>query len=319
MRSLIPRRAGSALALMLALAATAACSASPGPSGRPASTASTGPVPPVSLGHVANVTDSAALVFPIDAYLLTNDQTIEFDQATNVLEDRCMAQFGFTYTAPPPNVLPGSVTDTNAPRRYGVSDAAQVARLGYHPPPSAPVGKKPDLSPDGLMVLTGSAATDASPSAAPPADFGGRALPSGGCIGQARAQLTTHGGSVNADPVAEQINDESLALSQREPQVLAAMKRWSQCMAQHGYHYTDSYGAGTDPQWNTPAPSTTEIRTASTDVACKARTNLVGIWYAVETVLQKEMIAANRQHLDQVRQGISAQMSAAGKVLAAAA
>jgi hypothetical protein len=318
MRSLIPRRAGAALALVLAVAATAACSAATTSSAQPSSSA-TGPVPPIHLAHVSNVTDSASLVYPIDAYLLTNDQTIEFDQATNLLEDQCMAEFGFTYTAPPPNVLPGTVTDTNAPRRYGISDAAQVARLGYHPPPNAPAAKKPDLPPTGLMVLTGSAATDASPSAAPPAEYAGRALPSGGCIGQARAQLTAHGGSVNADPAAEQINEESLSLSEREPQVIAVTKQWSQCMVKHGYHYAVPYDAGNDTQWDTPEPSATEIRTATTDVACKAQTNLVGIWYAVETALQREMITANQQHLDQVRQGIAAQTAAAGKVLATAA
>ena len=309
MRSLIPRRVGAALVLVLVGAATAACSAATAP---PAS--SVGPVPPIHVAHVTSVTDSASLVYSIDAYLLTDNQIIEFDQATNLLEDQCMQQFGFTYTAPPPNVLPGTVTDSNAPRRYGISDAAQVARLGYHPPPNAPVAKKPDLPAAGLMVLTGNAATGASP----PAEYAGHALPTGGCIGQARAQLTAHGGSVNADPVAEQINNESLALSEREPQVVAASKRWSQCMARSGYHYGMPYDAGNDPQWNTPRPSAKEIRTASTDVACKAQTNLVGIWYAVETALQRQLIAANRQHLDQVAKGITAQLAAAGRVLAAA-
>lgn len=314
MRSLIPRRVGAALALVvLAGAATAACSAAPA---TPAPSASpTGPVPPVHLTHVASVTDSASLVFPIDAYLLTDDQAIEFDQATNVLTEQCMKQFGFAYTAPAPNILPDTATDTNAPRRYGISDAAQVARLGYHPPPNAPGSKNTGLTPAGLMVLTGDAETDASPSAKPPAEYAGRTFPAGGCVGQARAQLTAHGGSVNSDPVAEQINNESLALSQREPQVVAAVKQWSACMARSGYHYAAPYDAGNDPQWDTPSPSAKEIRTASTDVACKAQANLVGIWYAVESQLQREMITANQQHLNQVKAGIAAQMAAAGREL----
>jgi hypothetical protein len=268
---------------------------------------------------VASVTDSTSLVYPIDAYLLTDNQTIEFDQATNVLTDRCMRQFGFSYTAPPPNLLPGTGTDTNAPRRYGISAAAQVARLGYHPPPSAPISKNLGLSATGLMVLTGDAETDASPSAAPPSEYDGRAFPAGGCMGEARAQLTAHGGELNADPTSEQINDESLAVSEREPLVVTAVKQWSQCMARNGYHYAEPYDASNDPRWNTAEPTAKEIRTASTDVACKAQVNLVGIWYAVETVLQREMIAANQHHLDQVKAGIAAQIAAAGQVLAAAA
>jgi len=318
MRFLIPRRFGAALALVLAGAATASCSGATA-AAPPSASSSAGPVPPVRLTHVSSIADSTSLVYPIDTYLLTNDQTIEFDQATNLLEEHCMEQFGFSYTAPAPNILPGTITDTNAPRRYGISDAAQVARLGYHPPPKAPVGKNTGLSSAGLMVLTGDAATDASPSASPPAEYDGRPFPDGGCIGQARAQLTTHGGEVNADPIAEQINNESLALSQREPQVLAVFKQWSQCMAQHGYHYTAPYDAGNDTQWNTPEPTAKELRVASTDVGCKAKTNVVGIWYAVEVALQRQMISANQQHLNQVKAGITAQMAAAGKALSATA
>jgi hypothetical protein len=168
------------------------------------------------------------------------------------------------------------------------------------------------------MVLTGSAATDADPSAPPPSAYAGHAVPAGGCIGQARARLTAHGGEINADQVAEQINDESLALSEREPQVVTAIKQWSQCMAQHGYTYSMPYDAGNDRQWNTPQPTATEIRTAETDVSCKVQSNLVGIWYAVDSALQTRLIAANQQHLAQVKAGIAAETAAADRTLAAA-
>ncbi len=315
MRSLTSRRAAAVLALFLAGSASAACSgAAPSAAPPPSATA----VPQVHVTEIPKVTDSTSLVYPVDAYLLTRDQAIELDQATNLLEDRCMAQFGFDYTAPPPNILPGSVTDSNAPRRYGVSDAAQVAKLGYHPPASAPLPKKPDVSAVALMVLTGDAATDASPSAAPPTRYANRPFPTGGCIGQARAQLTAHGGSANTDSVAEEINDQSLALSEREPQVIAVVSQWSQCMAKHGYHYGTPYDASNDEQWNTLTPSAKELQVASTDVACKAQTDLVGTWYAVEVALQQHMIAANRQHLDQVKAGIAAELAASGQTLATA-
>jgi hypothetical protein len=314
MRSLTSRAVAAVLALTLAGSASAACSGD-APSAEPRLPASA--IPHVQVTGIPTVADSASLVYPVDAYLLTHDQSIEFDQATNLLEDRCMAQFGFDYTAPPPNILPGAVTDSNAPRRYGVSDAAQVARLGYHPPASALVPKKPDISAAGLMLLTGNAATDASPSATAPSRYADRPFPTGGCIGQARAQLTAKGGSANADPVAEQINDQSLALSEREPQVLAVVAQWSQCMARHGYHYATPYDASNDQQWNTPEPSAKELQTAGADVACKTQTNLVGTWYAVEAALQRQMIAANHEHLNQVRAGITAQLAAAGRILAA--
>ena len=88
-------------------------------------------------------------------------------------------------------------------------------------------------------------------------------------------------------------------------------------MARHGYHYATPYDASGDQQWNTPAPSAKELLTASTNVACKAQTNLVGTWYAVEAALQRHLIAANQQHLNQVKAGITAQLAASGRVLAA--
>jgi hypothetical protein len=48
------------------------------------------------------------------------------------------------------------------------------------------------------------------------------------------------------------------------------------------------------------------------------QSNLVGIWYAVDSALQTRLIAANQQHLAQVKAGIAAETAAADRTLAAA-
>lgn len=300
------------LALALAGGAAAACS----DDGRvPRSAAATTAVPPIHVSAVPNVANSSSLVFPIDAYLFTDDQFIEIDRATNVLTDQCMQQFGIRFTAPPPNILPGTSTDSNAPRRYGVSDAASVAVLGYHPPSGAPFPEKPALDQTDLTVLTGISNTNTSPPTTNPSTYHGRPIPSGGCIGQARAKLTAHGGTTNNAPLADSINQTSLSLSQREPQVITAIKQWSACMTVHGYTYATPYDAINDPQWNTPKASPREIRTASADVACKQQTNLIGTWYAVEAALQRNFIATHQPQMAPIKTGIAAELAVASRVL----
>ncbi|MCX4690516.1 hypothetical protein OG401_40555 [Kitasatospora purpeofusca] len=44
-----------------------------------------------------------------------------------------------------------------------------------------------------------------------------------------------------------------------------------------------------------PVPDVAGIRMAQTDVECKARTNLIGVWFAVEADYQKAAIAQQPQ------------------------
>ena len=111
---------------------------------------------------------------------------------------------------------------------------------------------------------------------------------------------------------------DSLARSQQEPQVVAVFKQWSDCMKASGYDYGAPYDAGNDHRWATAMPTAAEIRTASADVACKQKTNLVGVWYAVDSALQTSMIDAQQQQLDAVKDGIAQEMKAVAQVAGAA-
>ncbi|HEU5357138.1 MAG TPA: hypothetical protein VFU65_21890 [Actinocrinis sp.] len=324
------RRLGRSLLLPAAMAAltaatVASCSSS-APGGGAQSTQNVGlPLAPIHVASIPTIADSASLAFPIDAYLITQQQHAEMDNATVILAGRCMQRFGFNYSPISKNAKADQTTETNAPRRYGIANAAQVSVLGYHPPTadvSAVRASANTLDAAGIRVLTGGAspaqAASATATAGNAGSYNGAQIPAGGCLGEARRQLTGHGGAVNDSPIAQAIDGDSLSRSQQEPQVVAVFKQWSQCMAAKGYDYATPYDAGNDHRWATAAPTAVEIQAATADVACKQKTNLIGVWYAVDRALQTSMINAQQQQLDAVKDGIAQEMKATAQVVGAA-
>jgi len=324
------RRLGRSVLLPAAMAAltaaaVASCSSSAPAGGSQAAQDAGLPLTPIHVASIPTITDSTSLAFPIDAYLITGQQRAEMDNATAILAGRCMRSFGFTYSPLPKAAKADQTTETNAPRRYGIVSAAQVAALGYHPPTtdeSALRASANTLDAAGIRVLTGGVSPaqgqTATATAGTAGSYNGVQIPSGGCLGEARRQLTAHGGTVNDSPIAQAVDADSLARSQQEPQVVAVFKQWSACMAAKGYDYATPYDAGNDHRWATSAPTAAEIQTASADVSCKQKTNLIGVWYAVDCALQTSMISAQQQQLDAVKSGISQEIKAAAQVVGAA-
>jgi hypothetical protein len=62
-------------------------------------------------------------------------------------------------------------------------------------------------------------------------------------------------------------------------------------MAEAGYDYADVWAVNNDARWTGQAPTAEEIATATRDVACRTRTELVPTWLAVETAYQRRLIA----------------------------
>lgn len=312
-----------AAAAVVAATVTSCASSGPAGGGQPAQDAGL-PLSPIHVTSIPTVADSSSLTFPIDSYLITDQQRAETDNATAVLAGACMKQFGFAYSPIPKTANVGKRTETNAPRRYGIVDAAAVSVLGYHPPTKDVSAERADavLDPAGFKVLTGGGPPQtqgvAPTSSSSAGSYNGVRIPAGGCLGQARRQLTAHGGTVNDAPIAQTIDADSLVRSQQEPQVVAVFKQWSACMAAKGYDYAAPYDAGNDRRWNTTAPTAAEIQAATADVACKQKTNLVGIWYAVDSALQTSMINAQQQQLAAVKDGIAQEMKAVAQVIGAA-
>jgi hypothetical protein len=261
---------------------------------------------------------------PIDAYELTGLQTAELDYVAQRLVQRCAADFGVSY---PPGLSRDSIAqgvrvqEEVDSRRYGVSDPAAARAYGYHLPAwmmvqSAPVTRLP---PAEQLVLTGRVATAAASTAggrSPVASDGrdhGQRVPSGGCQERAVRELSAAGiGGYAPEPpsayLVTQINVEGFERAQSDPRVLAVFAKWSACMRSHGYDYPNPLAATGDPRWNMSTPPTrTEIRTAQTDVACKQRTNLLAVTFAVESDYEHALIARHARELAQARSQIEAE------------
>jgi hypothetical protein len=55
---------------------------------------------------------------------------------------------------------------------------------------------------------------------------------------------------------------------------------------------------------------------AASDVACKQKTNLVGVWVAVESAIQKSLIEKNQEALTQVRSTARATLERSAEIVA---
>ncbi|KOT47715.1 MULTISPECIES: hypothetical protein [Streptomyces] len=243
--------------------------------------------------HSPVLLKSVDLHLPVESYLFSDAETEELSKARFALHKKCLQRFGLNYEIPPagPSVGPRSFMD----RRYGVTDKAEAEADGYHlgdRDPRKHPAHPPRLSGDQQKALMGRSQEEASTAA----DGGsalrvnGVAVPPGGCSAEAAKELA---GSAKLGPgdLPRQVNFDSFASSKSDSRVRKAFEAWSGCMKRHGYSYPDPLGAVNDPRFQGASSTQQERSTATADVACKKQVNLVGIWFTVETSLQKEMIA----------------------------
>jgi hypothetical protein len=218
---------------------------------------------------------------PLDSDLPTNVQTREIDQARIVLMDRCMKRFGFGYRVELPDVT-GAPKDPNS-RRYGITDARLAAEKGYglaaDDPSNQPRPVAPRLSADAQTVLYGEGSSTVS----------GKPVPTGGCLSEANRALDAKSPKGADFSATQELAYTSFKQSQADSRVRQAVRAWSACMATRGYHYADTFAPGSDPRLG-DGTGPAAIRTAEADLACKSRTNLVGIWFTVESAYQERLI-----------------------------
>jgi hypothetical protein len=288
--------AGAITAMIVLLTTTAGCTSGNGTapaatsSRQPSSNASaSGNLPPVT--DVPRLLDSANLKLPLDAYLWTPDEVDQASKAHRELIRRCMRRFGASITIPEPPTGPGPKTRNE--RRYGLTDPVAAAQVGYGfpdaEPPTRPSGTPvgPTLTAKSRAVLTGEGQNLPS------------GLPKGGCSTEARRRLTPVDPSTKKpldEDLPQRLSLDSFQRSQEDPRVRAAFADWSQCMQKKGHQYQKPFDPLADPEFR-PAGTTKERGTAEDDVACKASTNLVGRWYAVEFAYQRLLITQHTAKL----------------------
>ncbi|MDO0938924.1 hypothetical protein QQY66_47120 [Streptomyces sp. DG2A-72] len=256
---------------------------------------------------IPRIIAAASLRLPLQDYLLTDRQLRDLDQARVVLIDRCMRRFGFGYSVQQPtaNYGPRSATE----RRYGITDASDAAEHGYGLGNRDPALQKPPAKPrlgvDAQTVLFGKGRSSIK----------GLKVPDGGCVAQADQSLGTTAPAGTDPGLAQQLSFQSFDRSKADSRVLKVTRAWSDCMAHSGYEYTDPLAPLADPGLSGSTSART-IGTATTDIRCKKSTNLVGVWFAVESAYQKQLIDQNSEQLKGLKQANGARARAADALTA---
>lgn len=280
-----------------------ACVTACGDNGGPPSPAATGPAPfatqapPAATGDIPPNPVARDLTLPLDAYMLSDDQSKEVFRATEILKQKCMRDKGFRYTPEKPIPPAGPIGNE---LRYGSADADIAARYGYGFPPDRDpdVQKKPVSDNDRLPAKAIEALTGLKPGERPsPSEL---AKSDRGCVGAAERALAKGAPDVGDGMTAQLISQESFLRSMQDRRVRKVFAAWSLCMEKKGFAYKSPMDPAKD--FVTPGPASPKERsTATSDVACKRESNVVGVWYSVEGAYQKGSIRANSHQLEKLR------------------
>lgn len=249
------------------------------------------------------------LRLPLENYTLSSDDRELVRTAENALIDECMERLSFpdwTPILPPPEYRhPGM-----AALRYGVTDATSVEKYAYDPLPTSSWTQPPETRWDSNNVGYAGALSGMEQVTAHPMMYNGHPRPVGGCEGEARTALSGDIAPIDDHPAIIRLGAETFIRSTNDPDVKQALDAWSACMAAAGYDYTSPLSpiaaraavvadalvthseenVGKYVPFTPPTPTDDEIATAVTDVSCKAETNLVGVWFTVESAIQRELI-----------------------------
>ncbi|WP_153547901.1 hypothetical protein [Streptomyces sp. RB17] len=272
-------------------------------------------------GRAPVVLSSVDLKLPIERYLFSASEKQSLVKAVRILVQQCMDRYDVPYRPAPigPSLGVRSLMD----RRYGITDERAARADGYHlgdrdprthpgPPPARPTGTS-------LLVLTGRTGPAASSAttapASPPPVVNGQRVPAGGCAAQAEAAIAGSG-RLGPSDLAQDLNDRSFLTTKADARVTGVFRAWSRCMKGKGFSYPDPLNAMSDRRFQGAQPTHQEIQVASADVDCKRQTNLVGMWFAVETAFEKAQIRQNAPELTAVLKAKQSQLRAAAAVLA---
>ncbi|MFI7388683.1 hypothetical protein [Streptomyces sp. NPDC049813] len=302
---------GTAVVTVLAAALATGCSGS-----SPQKTVASDGAPEVS--STPRITTRVQTPVPVEAYLLTDEQSAALGKAENTLRERCMRRFGIQFHEP--------TTELKGPKyvlsqyRYGKLDPAVTAQYGFQVPgqhtasdlakaKNAGTASRSNLSQAQLGVLRGT--TDPSVKSGPGGqDYNGQKVPAGGCYGEAKKKL----GNYQDAPVAVDVNIDSFQKSTEDKRVRAAFGKWSGCMKKEGFDYPTPIKADGDPKWAGTTVSAEEKKVATASATCMEKYNVAGIWNAVDVAYQKQAIEKNAQQLDAVKKDIEHDVKLAAQV-----
>ncbi|MEV0897783.1 hypothetical protein [Actinoplanes sp. NPDC049802] len=269
------------------------------------------PLVPPSLAPASalpEVSDGAALELPLAAYRHSAEQATVISRAEGLIIQQCMRRLGFATWQPPAPARQGRLWTSGLD--LGIVDMEQATRYGYHSPESIAADaerrggatRKADHAE--LAALTGDDEFGVPP---------GKDVPAGGCSGEAARKLREGGPDADVE-LDGRLSEQAGKATAADERVVTVVAAWSECMAAAGHRYrTPAEAAG--QEW-APTPTAAERAIATADVRCKEQTRLPQIWFGVQAGYENQLIARNREALDEVRAQVENEVERAGQVLA---
>lgn len=255
-----------------------------------------------SVGPIEPLTNTMSLLLPLDQYMLSLSDYRRLAEARRILVRRCMQRLGIDYKA---LTRPGPGLQTRNERRYGITDVDEARRFGYRKPqpPAAATPPSSVQDPKMFALLFGKSA----------GRYTSRAVPAGGCVGEAHRGLAT-GRSAGVEDVAQPLATKSWSTSAADSRVRQVFATWSACMKRAGFDYPTPIDVLQDRELRAES-SPAQRATAVADTACKREHNVVGVWAAVEAAYQRTLIEENQSALDLQREANATRLRLAAAVM----
>ncbi len=251
---------------------------------------------------------TSQLSLPLDPFKESIENSLVIGEATDILVAKCMKSFGFNRPSKKPDLARALASKAEGNSRiFGISDLSQAKKNGYHLDEglnSRTGGSGVAQSPAEMLVFDGTKPGEVPPDIATksPGNYGGRTIPPGGCIGQARTAIFGSAVFLSQFTLAKELATTAANSAEADARVLAQIKGWSTCMKSAGLNYPDPYSIN-DFNLDTPRPSAREIQVAIADVECKEKTQLAKTWLKVLAEYEKTALEKNQLTLaEQLRQ-----------------
>lgn len=275
-----------------------------------ASTPDQGGTQEPELGAVPTITRKAEISYPLDAYRMTPEQRLSLGRAEDLLLRDCLSRFGFAYE------LPSRVAESYPDDAIGIVEESEVVQYGYKNHPIQQQAKRVEqekaketpMPPAMVGVISGQG----------PTRMGGEAVPEGGCSGEARRALgvTEKSQATGDENFIIRLAAQSSHQAEADSRLKDAFAKWSGCMKEAGYFYSDPWGPNDDPAFATETASPNELATAKTDLACRIRFNVNGVWVAVRSAYQSRLIEQNAEALRQHKTLMDERLRKAAEIVA---
>ncbi len=291
-------------------------------------------------------TPTTPVALPLDAYLPTAEQAVTLAKARHLVTVRCMKSYGITWPMPEPTGADLPFQSDRWPLYLGEqyaaehgfdSPAQQDQDAAAHQQSQAAWDR---LAPDEQAVYVGwdpgarSRIQEPGQQLPMVREYGGKAVPATGCLGEAQAAL--RGSAPPLTPPADmamvssaddnmliaavQIGGLSAEASQRAeqtPRYAAMIEKWRGCMNEAGFGYATPEQAHSDDRWKGRQADSKEIAAAKAYARCLRTADYLTVTGELRAAEERSLIATHGAELSTIRQAVDAATAAAAAIVQA--